>query len=343
MAAVNTPITRLLGIRTPVVLAPMAFASGGALASEVALAGGFGFIGSGYTTLENFRSQIALVRSLLNLPSGPLPIGASFLGWVLDRPESKSVEILHEALNIGVRAIWLSFGNDLGHWVDVVRSHDQKAGRDSKTLIFIQVNSAEQALTAVRDWKADVLIAQGIEAGGHGSASAPPLLTLIPSVLSVLPHQNPPPLLAAGGVTNGAQLAACIALGTAGAVIGTRFLLTPESQYSDAQKAALIAAKTGDTARSMVFDILRGTTGWPDGIDGRCLRIPSVQEFEDKVKIEDIQRRFDEGASKGDPKSMVIWAGTGVGLIDEIKPAKAIVEELHASLIERLQAASSLV
>ena len=99
------------------------------------------------------------------MPSGPLPIGAGFLGWVLDRPEFKSVEILHEALNIGVRAIWLSFGNDLGHWVDVVRSHDQKAGKDSKTLIFIQVNSAEQALTAVRDWKADVLIAQGCPAG----------------------------------------------------------------------------------------------------------------------------------------------------------------------------------
>ncbi|THH15622.1 hypothetical protein EW146_g4882 [Bondarzewia mesenterica] len=344
LISVNTAITRLLGTHTPVVLAPMAGASGGALSSQVTLAGGFGFIASGYGSLEAFRKELDIARSALNVSSGTLPIGAGFLGWVLDRSDTKGVDYLYEALNNRVRAVWLSFGNDLGRWVDVVRGHDQKLGNDPKTLIFIQVNSPEQALVAARDWKVDVLVAQGIEAGGHGSASAPPLLTLIPSILSVLPpSSSSPPLLAAGGLTSGAHLAACLMLGAEGVVMGTRFLLTPESVYSDAQKRALLAAKTGSTVRSMVFDKLRGTLGWPAGIDGRALRMPYVKEYEDGANVETLKQNFEEGMKKGDPSSMVVWAGSSIGLVNEVKPAREIVQEVHADLIERLRVSSSLV
>ena len=79
-------------------------------------------------------------------------------------------------------------------------------------------------------------------------------------------------VLAAGGLATGAQVAAVLALGASGAAIGTRFLLTPESFYTDAQKRALVNADSRSTVRTMAFDVVRNTVGWPDDVDGRGLR-----------------------------------------------------------------------
>ena len=80
------------------------------------------------------------------------------------------------------------------------------------------------------------------------------------------------PVLVAGGLANGSQLAGMLAMGAAGAVYGTRFLLAPESKYNDSQRAALLAASSSSTARTMAFDHARSTLGWPAGVDGRGLR-----------------------------------------------------------------------
>ena len=90
-------------------------------------------------------------------------------------------------------------------------------------------------------------------------------------ILSTLPKDGPP-ILGAGGIVNGAQVASILALGASGAVLGTRFLLSPESLYSNVQRQALIAAPTGSSVRTMAFDQARNTLGWPKGIDGRGLR-----------------------------------------------------------------------
>lgn len=95
----------------------------------------------------------------------------------------------------------------------------------------------------------------GIESGGHGSATAPPILSLVPEILRAFPHG--PPILAAGGIANGAHVAALLTLGASGVVMGTRFLLTPESLYSPAQKAALLAAHCTTTVPSTAFDHVR--------------------------------------------------------------------------------------
>ena len=114
-----------------------------------------------YTGVEKFRNEFDVVRSTLNMPTGPLPIGAGFLGWKLEAAQSPHVALLELALENGVRAIWLSFGEDLSRWIELVRNHDQKTGKSPKTLIFIQVNSVDDALTAVQKWNVDVLVAQG--------------------------------------------------------------------------------------------------------------------------------------------------------------------------------------
>jgi len=321
----------------------MAGASGGALASEVSLAGGFGFLAPVYTGVEKFRNEFDIVRSTLNKPTGPLPIGAGFLGWKLEEAQSPHVALLELALENGVRAIWLSFGENLGFWIEFVRNHDQKTGKSPKTLVFVQVNSVDDALVAVQSWKVDVLVAQGIESGGHGSASAPPVLNLVPQILSALPPSEAPPVLAAGGLSSGAHLAAFLTLGAAGAVVGTRFLVAEESQYSDVQKRAIIAAKSGSAVRSYVFDQLRNTTGWPAGVDGRGLAIPAVAAVESGGDITQIKEEVTEGTKRGDPSSVIAWAGTGVGPLNRLQPAKDIVRELHEDAVARLKASSALV
>lgn len=162
----------------------------------------------------------------------------------------------------------------------------------------------------------------GIESGGHGSASAPPILNLVPQILSALPPSGAPPVLAAGGLSTGGHLAAFLTLGAAGAVVGTRFLVAKESLYSDVHKQAIIAAKSGSAVRSYVFDELRGSTGWPAGVDGRALSIPALSAIEGGADITQLKEEVAEGTKRGDPNSVIAWAGTGVGQLSRLQPAK---------------------
>jgi nitronate monooxygenase len=111
----------------------------------------------------------------------------------------------------------------------------------------------------------------GVEAGGHGASSGSPVLSLVSSILSVVPETGPP-ILAAGGMVNGGHLAALLTLGASGAVFGTRFLLSPESLYTDVQRQALLAASPSASVRTKAFDVVCNWMGWPPGVDGRALR-----------------------------------------------------------------------
>jgi nitronate monooxygenase len=129
-------------------------------------------------------------------------------------------------------------------------------------------------------------------------------------------------VLAAGGLSSGGHLAAFLTLGAAGAVVGTRFLVAEESLYSDVQKRAIIAAKSGSAVRSYVFDELRNSTGWPAGVDGRALSIPALTAVEGGADITQIKEEVAEGTKRGDPNSVIAWAGTGVGQLSRLQPAK---------------------
>ncbi|KAG6891617.1 hypothetical protein C0992_002656 [Termitomyces sp. T32_za158] len=267
-------------------------------------------------------------RSLLRIGSdSPLPIGIGYLGWRLETPGVAAHDLLSVALDNNVRAVWLSFGTQLHSWIDFIRKSERKPGT---TKILVQVNSVKEALVAVQDWKADIVIAQGIEAGGHGSSSAPSLLTLLSEILSAIPKDGPP-ILGAGGIVNGSQLASLLVLGASGAVLGTRFLLSPESLYLESQRQALISAPEGSSVRTMAFDYARNTLGWPEGIDGRGLRNSTVDEFEKGANVEDLQRNYAEGMKTGDIDRIVTWAGASVGLLSRIQPAKVSHAEISSN------------
>jgi nitronate monooxygenase len=259
----------------------------------------------------------------------------------LEQPTAKPDVLLSAALDNHVQAIWLAFGNNIHDWIKFVRNYDAEHKRVRPTTIFVQVSSVEEALVASDQWKVDVLVAQGNESGGHGYGSSPPLFTLVSSILAALPESRPP-VLAAGGLVTGSQVASFLVLGAAGAVLGTRFLMTPESLYSDVQKRALVTAKSDMTVRTMAFDRARGILEWPEGVDGRALYNDTVKDVESGVDIETVKEKFQGGVREGNLDRMLVWSGMGVGLVSEIKGAEEIVEELGDDILLRLKVASEL-
>ncbi|KAG1741059.1 2-nitropropane dioxygenase [Suillus lakei] len=344
MSKIHNAFTVLMGnIPTPIVAAPMAGASGGALAAQTSAAGAFGFVGAGYLTSSRIQEELSLARAQLLLSDAdPLPIGVGYLAWQLEKDPSSAAGLLNVSLSNGVQAIWLAFGNSIGRWIEHIRFYDASSGREQKTLIFVQVSSVKEALIAIQDWKVDVLVAQGSESGGHGYSAAPPLLTLVPSILTVLPKDGPP-LLAAGGLSTGSHVASLLALGVSGVVLGTRFLMTKESFYNEAQKKMLVMANANDTVRTMAFDRARGTLDWPEGVDGRAIYNKTVTDVDNGVDIKIVRENFNRATQNRDPGQMLVWAGTGVDLVTEIQTAQDVVRELHTDMMERLTFVLTLI
>jgi len=339
MQRISTALTDLLEIESPVVSPPMAGASGGALAAQVTLGGGFGFIASGYGDSASFSKELDKASILLSTsPAVPLNIGAGYLGWLLDRG-GDTVENLRNALERKVKSIWLSFGPELGKWVNYIRQHDKKRQVPHKTLVWILVNSVAEAEHAVNEWNADVLVVQGIEAGGHGHSQALPLITLLPLIKQSIPHS--PPLVAAGGLSTGSQVAAMLVLGASGAAMGTRFLATPESTYSNGQKSALISGKA--SVRTTVFDDVRGTTGWPAGIDGRAIPNKALDDERNGLGIEERRMLFNESMKNDDPSRAVVWSGSSVGLVDELIDAASLSRKIQGEIIAYISAAKGII
>ncbi|KIJ55720.1 hypothetical protein M422DRAFT_24261 [Sphaerobolus stellatus SS14] len=339
MPTLRTPLTDLLGVGVPIIVPPMAGATGGKIAAEVASAGGYGFIGVGYLDKPALLREIEIARSILGVDiDQPLNIGAGFLCWILDKGD-QAVASLDLVLEQRLKSIWLSFGNDIGKWVNYIRKYDETRSRAHKTLIWILVNSVEEAHRAANEWKADILVVQGNEAGGHGHGEALPLMSLLPLVQRALP--NPPPLVAAGGIATGAHVASLLVLGASGAVIGTRYLATPESTYSDNQKNAVLSAT--HSVRTTAFDAVRGTIGWPAGIDGRAVPNLVLEDIMKGVPFEERKKLFEEAVKKDDVSRTVVWSGSSVGLVTEIVGAAALTRSLREEVVTQLQRVSSIL
>ena len=121
-------------------------------------------------------------------------------------------------------------------------------------------------------------------------------MSLLPAVIRDL-GESRPILLAAGGITTGAQMAAMLALGADGVVLGTRLLATPEADYAESCKQAVVAATSADaTTRTTIFDTCRGTTGWPDAIDGRALRNKTTEEHASGRSEQELTSEYETAA-----------------------------------------------
>ncbi len=305
--AIQNRLTQTLGIEHPILLAPMDLVSGGRLAAAVSHAGGLGLIGGGYGD----GGDGWIDREWAN--AGNARVGCGFITWSL----AKSPELLDGVLARGPAAVMLSFGDPRPFAVAI-----HAAG----ARLICQVQSVAQAREAA-DAGADVIVAQGTEAGGHGQSE--PLFTLLPQVVDACPDV---PVVAAGGIADGRGLAAAMTLGAEGVLMGTRFYASQEADGHPEAKRRIVAADSGQTVRSVVFDISRRNR-WPHPYTGRVLRNPHLErwlgrEDELEAQAEEVGRDYAAARERGDFDVVAVIAGDACALIHDIPTAGEIVQRL---------------
>ena len=304
MATIETALTRLLNITHPILLAPMGSAAGGKLAAAVTHAGGFGLVGSGYASETAVRKELG--------EAGNARVGVGFILWALDR----NPKALDAALDARPAAIMLSFG-DPAPYARRIKAAGSK--------IICQVQTLEQAKQAA-GLGADIIIAQGRDAGGH-SGTTRGTIGLVPAVVDAVGGAIP--VVAAGGIADGRGLAAALSLGASGVSMGTRFTATAESLWDQAMKDRTVASGGDDTAQTRVFDIVRGAA-WPAIYPGRALRNTFFDRWHGKEEALASDQKQAETAylatSDNDFAQRVVWAGESVDLVRDIPSARDVIE-----------------
>ena len=299
-------------------LAPMDPASGGALAAAVSAAGGLGLIGGGYGDRASLETEFAR--------AGNQRVGCGFITWSMARdPALLDLALAHEPA-----AMMLSFADPAPFAATI-----HAAG----VPLICQVHNLEHARRALGAG-ADVLVAQGTDAGGHGMRVRG-TMTLVPDVADLVAGERPEVLvLAAGGIADGRGVAAALMLGADGVLIGTRFWATQEALIHPAAKARVVAASGDETVRTSVYDIVRNRD-WPSAYTGRLMRnafIDTWQGREDELRtMAGETREAVEAADRsGDFEVSNVTVGEAIGLVRDLPPAGELVERLVAEAEARL-------
>ncbi|KIK54002.1 hypothetical protein GYMLUDRAFT_264859 [Collybiopsis luxurians FD-317 M1] len=334
MIYIETKLTKLLGTQIPIVSAPMYYATTPAMAATATDAGAFGFIAAGFTSSSALVDELKSVRTVLSTAAeAPIPVGVGFIGWILDQTETSDDPRIPAVLAERPVAIWFAFGVDLGKYVARVRQYD--AGREHRTLIFVIVNSVDEAVRAANEWGVDVIVVQGNEAGGHGRGDSPTLHMLLPAVLAAV--TSGPVILAAGGISTGKQVAAVLAMGADGVVLGSRLLGTPECMYLEQSKEVIFKSKLGSTIRSDVFDEINHTAFWPEGYDGRAIANDILGDHKAGLTLEERLKRYEASKLNGESNRLVIWAGDAIAYVNDNTTTKAIIHQLHDEAVTMIQ------
>ncbi len=309
--ALVTRLTERLGLRHPILSAPMALASGGRLAAAVTAAGGLGLIGGGYGDADWLTREFEA--------AGNQPVGCGFITWSLARKPA----LLDQALARGPRAIMLSFG-DPRPFAPAIAAAGAALICQCQTIAHV-----DEAIDA----GAAIVIAQGGEAGGHGMGRG--LMSFVPEAADHLARRAPETILvAAGGIADGRGLAAALMLGAEGVLVGTRLWASEEALVHPGHHAAILATGGDGTIRSSTPDIAR-RLDWPKPFDIRVKRNAFTErwhgrEAELRAAIETEAPRYGAAFAAGDAENGGVVFGEAAGLIHAIEPAGAIVERMVA-------------
>lgn len=344
-------LTHFPWVKRPfLVNAPMAVMAGPAMAVAVSKAGGLGFVGPGAKTSDTSRdleeaskaiqgARASTLGSLSSLPTEQptLPVGAGFLVWKDDLETVSAAVSSYKPC-----AAWLyappNGQEDLDKWTQKIRSASQE------TQVWIQIGTVAEAQAIARSsHRPDVVVVQGAEAGGHGRAKdGLGLVALFPEVADVLEGHGIP-VLAAGGIADGRGAAAAICMGAFGVVMGTRFLAATEARISKGYQDAVVQATNGavNTTRTLLYNHLRGTYGWPEPFSPRTIINRSWEDHMSGVPFDELKKRHDEAQKKGDagwgPEGrLATYAGAGVGLVGGVQDAGVIVERTRQVTADRL-------
>jgi len=316
----RTRFTERFGIAHPIMLAPMDLVAGGRLAAAVSAAGGLGLIGGGYGNADWLERAFT--------EAGNQRVGVGFITWSLLRQP----DLIDLALARKPAALMVSFGD-----AETVIAAAREAG--VPTVWQVQrLAQAERALAA----GADVIVAQGQEAGGHGMDRG--LAALLPAVRDLVGEEQI--VLAAGGLADGRGLAASLMLGADGVMMGTRFWASAEATGPDAAKAGLVRRTGDETIRSKVFDVARGAD-WPWHYTGRIVNNAFCQEWHGNIeglkRDAEAQKARYLGSDEDDLDTRVLIAGEALDFVHSIEPAALIVETVVGEAAELMRKAPSFL
>ena len=321
-----TPLCRRLDLTAPVVQAPVGSATTPELAAAVSNAGGLGMLALTWTPPGSVRESIRATRALTDRPFG--------VNLVLEWEQHERVQVCAEESVAAVSTFW----GDPRPYVDRIHA--------GGALHLHCVGSAVEALHAVQAG-VDVIVALGWVAGGRVCGEVA-TLPLVPAVVDAV---RPVPVIAAGGVADGRGLAAILVLGADAAWVGTRFLLAQEANVHDEWRARIRDATETGTVFATVFD-----GGWPDS-PHRALRNSTVEAWEragrpvapGRPGEGDVVARAPNGTdlyrygaetpmrgTTGDVEALAHYAGQSAGIVEDVRPAATIVDELVRGAAEAL-------
>jgi enoyl-[acyl-carrier protein] reductase II len=309
----HTRICDLLGVRHPVVLGGM---GGGAtnpgLVAAVTNAGGFGIMSATHQTPEQQRADVQRLRELTN----GSPFGLNHLLFMAEEARFAATIDLRPKV---VSTAWPWPEQDLREYA--------AATHGAGALFMHMVSTVPEAVRAA-EAGADIIVAQGSEGGGHVGWMG--TLPLVPMVVRAV---APVPVLAAGGLADGAGLAAALALGAEGALLGTRFLATPEAPVANSYKQAVVDHDGHDTFLTEIPDIAQGRV-WPGAMSrvarNRYIERWAGREWEVRQRRAEINKAAIAARARDDNEEYHLSMGQTAGLIREIAPAAQIVERIAA-------------
>jgi enoyl-[acyl-carrier protein] reductase II len=308
----QTPICDYFGIKYPILLAGMGGVAMHKLVAAVSNAGGLGVIGAASLSPSELRAEIRKTRDLTDKP-----FAVDLLAPIPDMMRPHMPVMIEEKVKIFVAGLAVP-----AEFVQTMHEHGMK--------IVVMCGKVYHGVKS-QAAGADVVVAQGTEAGGHTGEIG--TLALVPQMIDAVRL----PILAAGGIADGRQIAAALTLGAQGVVIGTRFIATPEAQAAPKYREAILKAHEDSTLRTRAYT----------GKTCRVIRTPYAMEWEkDPSKIQPFPAQAQISQRNGvmnytgvngevDVERTFMPTGQGAGLIHEIKPAA----EVFADLVRETEAA----
>ncbi|GAC1655422.1 MAG: nitronate monooxygenase [Candidatus Dormibacteraceae bacterium] len=274
------------------------------LVAAVSHAGGLGLLAASMLTPDAIEAEVAMIRELT-----PMPFGVNLLLW-------NSAAKVEGVLEHQPAVLSTAFG-DPAPFVEM--AHDAGA---------LHIHMVADVPSAVAAAKAgvDLIIAQGQEGGGHVGLQS--TFTLVPQVVDAVDV----PVVAAGGIGDGRGLAAALALGAEGVLMGTRFLATKEAPVPDGWKRAILDAAGHDTVRTPIPDLAM-EAAWPSPVAARAIRNAFMERWlgrEEELRRlgREVGDRLREARLRDDPAEMNLLAGEVVGLIHDLPSAAALLERV---------------
>jgi nitronate monooxygenase len=318
---IRTRLTDLLGIKHPILCAPMALVTGGELAAAVSRAGGMGIVGGGYAGIlggePDLEAEMARAK--------PARVGVGFITWALERTPAT----LTKALKHSPACVFLSFGDPRPFAAEI---------REAGALIICQVQLLSQIDVALEAGAA-VVVVQGAEAGGHGALRS--TFPFVPEAADYLKQRSPETvLLAAGGIADGRGLAAALMLGADGVLVGTRFWASAEALTPKAHTDKALGVTGDSTIRTKVLDALRGVR-WPREYSFRFLRNGltdqwAARESEAFGAFGSLSKEYARARAENDLDVIAVPCGESVGLLKDRPTAECVVKSMVSQAVDIL-------